>query len=174
MKKAIITSCLFLTVLMGKAQFYKGDTQINIGGGIGLIDGLFAKDSQISDWSQDTFTENWGANLSFEYAIANKLGIGIDGGYLNWAGLSLPTVGPRVSYHFGGSDKFDFYVTGGAVFRFFVTDGIDYDRALPLGRLGVRFKTAKAVGFFAEVGSGASVVQAGLSFRPGRYISKKK
>lgn len=154
------------------AQFSKGDKKINLGVGIGSI----------------------GGNASIEYGIMDDLGVGLfasferpNTGLIGTAlgvryGYNQISIGPRAAYHLNrilnmDDEKFDLYVAGGILYRndSYGSDYSAYRRSvgLPasdsglslLARVGAGFQFSDNLSGFAELGSGGSWLQAGISFK---------
>lgn len=174
MKKTICSSLMTVAMLVfatsAFAQFNKGDKQFNLGVGIGSL----------------------GANTSIEYGIMDDLGVGLFASYerpstgLIGAALGVRysyneiSIGPRAAYHLSrvlnmNDDKFDLYVAGGVLGRF-VNYPDDYWAGIGgtrttytyvslLARVGARMALSDKMAGFAEIGSGGSWVQAGISFK---------
>jgi opacity protein-like surface antigen len=174
MKKLFYPSLMALAMFAfthsASAQFNKGDKQFNLGVGIGSL----------------------GANTSIEYGIMDDLGVGLFASYERpstgligaIAGVRYSyneiSIGPRAAYHLGrvlnlNDDKFDVYVAGGVLGRF-TSYNNDYWQAVGLtrttstsisllARVGARMTLSDKMAGFAEIGSGGSWVQAGISFK---------
>ena len=174
MKKVLLSSLLALTAFFcastsSLAQFSKGDKKVNIGVGLGSI----------------------GANASVEYGIMDDLGVGLFASYerpntgLVGAALGVRysyneiNIGPRAAYHLNRvlnmkDEKFDLYVAGGVLYRhvtypydYWYGSGIDssYGSIRLLARVGAGFQFTNNLSGFAELGSGGSWLQAGISFK---------
>lgn len=172
MKKLSLSSLLALTAMVcfqinANAQFSKGDKLVRIGVGIFSI----------------------GANVSAEYGIMDDLGIGLYGSYerptigfgaFNY-GYSDFQIGPRATYHLNNvlnmkDEKFDLYVSGGLLLRSYGYSD-EYWRAYGynfktrytsvnlLARVGANMNISNNLSAFADLGSGGSWVQAGISFK---------
>jgi hypothetical protein len=172
MKKTFFTSLLALAAIVclqtaSLAQFSKGDKQVKIGIGVFSI----------------------GGNASVEYGIMDDLGVGLYASYerptigfgsFNY-GYSDFQVGPKATYHLNNvlkmkDDKFDLYVSGGILLRsygysddYWKAYGINaktrYTNATLLARVGANMNISKNFYAFADLGSGGSWVQAGISFK---------
>jgi opacity protein-like surface antigen len=173
MKKVFFSSLLALATIVcfqsSYAQFSKGDKKVNLGVGLGSL----------------------GANASVEYGIMDDLGVGLFASYerpstgligaLTGVRYSYNeiSVGPRAAYHLNRvlnmkDDKFDLYVAGGVLYRH-VTYPYDYSSISNLkssygyisllARVGAGFQFSDNLAGFAELGSGGSWVQAGISFK---------
>lgn len=173
MKKVFFSSLLALATIIcfhsSYAQFSKGDKKVNLGVGLGSL----------------------GANASVEYGIMDDLGVGLFASYERpstgligaIAGVRYSyneiSVGPRAAYHLNRvlnmkDDKFDLYVAGGVLYRR-VTYPYDYwygsnlkssyGYISLLARVGAGFQFSDNLAGFAELGSGGSWVQAGISFK---------
>ena len=174
MKKVLLSSLLALTAFFcastsSLAQFSKGDKKVNIGVGLGSI----------------------GANASVEYGIMDDLGVGLFASYerpntgLVGAALGVRysyneiNIGPRAAYHLNRvlnmkDEKFDLYVAGGVLYRhvtypydYWYGSGVDssYGSIRLLARVGAGFQFTNNLSGFAELGSGGSWLQAGISFK---------
>jgi hypothetical protein len=174
MKKMFLSSVLALAALFyihtsSFAQFSKGDKKVNIGVGLGSI----------------------GANASVEYGIMDDLGVGLFASYerpntgLVGAALGVRygyneiSIGPRAAYHLNRvlnmkDDKFDLYVAGGVLYRrvsypydYYYGSGLksSYGYLSLLARVGAGFQFTDNLAGFAELGSGGSWLQAGISFK---------
>lgn len=172
MKKILFSSLLALTAMVclqinANAQFSKGDKLVRIGVGIFSI----------------------GANVSAEYGIMDDLGVGLYGSYerptigfgaFNY-GYSDFQIGPRATYHLNNvlnmkDEKFDLYVSGGLLLRSYGYSD-EYWRAYGynfktrytnvnlLARVGANMSISNNLSAFADLGSGGSWVQAGISFK---------
>lgn len=172
MKKVLLSSLLALAAIFcvhtsSLAQFSKGDKQIKLGVGIFSI----------------------GGNASLEYGIMDDLGVGLYASYerptigfgaFNY-GYSDFQVGPKATYHLNNvlnmkDDKFDLYVSGGILLRsygysddywnaFGYSYKTRYTTATLLARVGANMNLSKNLYAFADLGSGGSWVQAGISFK---------
>jgi hypothetical protein len=177
MKKILpAVSIALLLSVTGFAQkgegsaFSKGTSDINIGVGIGTF-----------YWGSGV-TNTLGVNptFSYEYGVSDKFSVG---GHLSYSAAKFSSygyevkysgilIGPRGSYHFGTSEKFDPYV--GATLGYVivsVSDNTGYPGAkasgLGLGGfLGARYFPGSSVGFHAELGyTSFSFLTAGVSFK---------
>lgn len=172
MKKRFFTSLLALATIVYfqsscLAQWSKGDKQVKIGVGIFSI----------------------GGNASVEYGIMDDLGVGLYASYerptigfgsFNY-GYSDFQVGPKATYHLNNvlsmkDDKFDLYVSGGILLRSYgysddywkaygVSYKTRYTTATLLARVGANMNISNNLSAFADLGSGGSWVQAGISFK---------
>ncbi|WP_273213149.1 hypothetical protein [Runella zeae] len=174
MKKILFSSLLALTAMVclqinANAQFSKGDKKVNLGIGLGSI----------------------GANASIEYGVMDDLGVGLFASYERpstgligaIAGVRYSyneiSIGPRAAYHLNRvlnmkDEKFDLYVAGGLLYRH-VTYPYDYWYGSSLkssygyinllARVGAGFQFTDNLAGFAELGTGGSWVQAGISFK---------
>lgn len=174
MKKVFFTSFLALVSIVcfqnsTFAQFDKGFKKVNIGVGLGSL----------------------GANASVEYGIMDDLGVGLFASYerpstgLIGAALGVRysyneiSIGPRAAYHLNRvlnmkDDKFDLYVAGGVLYRhvsypydYYYGSGLksSYGYINLLARVGAGFQFTDNLAGFAELGSGGSWIQAGISFK---------
>lgn len=166
----LVTSSIALTS-QTFAQFAKGDKIVNLGVG---ISGL-------------------GVNAAAEFGIADNIGVGaffayerrtfsylygsLGGNY----GRSEITVGARAAYHLGEvlklDNKLDPYVAAGLGAWIYTNPYADYDfnrneyvtrsYVLPsfLFRVGTRYAFSEKLGGFADIGTGGSWIQAGVSFK---------
>jgi opacity protein-like surface antigen len=172
MKKMFFTSLLALAAIVcfqtdSYAQFSKGDKQVRIGVGLFSI----------------------GANVSAEYGIMDDLGVGLYASYerptigfgaFNY-GYSDFQIGPRATYHLNNvlnmkDDKFDLYVSGGILLRSYGYSDeywnaygssfkTRYTTATLLARVGANMNISNNLSAFADLGSGGSWIQAGISFK---------
>ncbi len=150
--------------------FGKGTSDVNIGVGIGTF-----------YWGSGV-TNSLGVNptVSYEYGVSDKFSVG---GHLSFSAAKFSAygdvvkytgilIGPRGSYHFATSAKFDPYV--GATLGYVivsVTDNSGYPGAKGSGVglgffLGARYFPGSSVGFHAELGyTSFSFLTAGISFK---------
>ncbi|MEZ4901422.1 MAG: hypothetical protein R2822_06505 [Spirosomataceae bacterium] len=172
MKKIFFTSFLALVALLcfqndANAQFSKGDKLVRLGVGVFSI----------------------GANVSAEFGIMDDLGVGLYGSYERPTigfgtysyGYSDFQIGPRATYHLNNvlnmkDDKFDLYVSGGILLRsygysddYWKAYGVNYKTrytsATLLARVGANMNISNNLSAFADLGSGGSWIQAGISFK---------
>lgn len=177
MKKILsATSIALLLSIASFAQkdesiaFSKGTSDINIGVGIGTL-----------YWGSGV-TNTLGVNPTFSYevGVSDKFSVG---GHLSISAAKITSgpykvkytgilVGPRGSYHFATSEKFDPYV--GATLGYVivsVSDNSGYPGAKASGVgvggfLGARYFPHSSFGFHAELGyTSFSFLTAGISFR---------
>ena len=177
MKKSIFTISTFLFALMSFAQsekgksFQKGVGVANLGVGIGNF-----------YWGSGT-TNTLGVNptISYEKAVSDKFSVG---GNISFSGASFSSggykikytgilVGPRSSFHFATSDKFDPYV--GATLGYVIVNVSDNSGYLGSVKgsgvglgfyLGGRYFASSSFGFHAELGySSFSFLTGGISFK---------
>lgn len=172
MKKGFFLSFLALIAIVcfhteSAAQFSKGDKQVKLGVGIFSL----------------------GGNVSAQFGIMDDLGVGLYAsyersslGYLT-ANYSYSDfqVGPRADYHLNRilnmkDDKFDLYVSGGVLLRswgypdaYWNAYGLGgrtrYTSVNLLARLGANMNISDKLAAFADLGSGGSWVQGGISFK---------
>jgi opacity protein-like surface antigen len=149
------------------AQFSKGDKRVAIG--VGLF--------------------SLGANATVEYGIMDDLGVGLYASYerpsLGYIGINYSysdiQIGPRATYHLNrilnlDNDDFDLYVSGGILLRSYgypdsywnaygLGSRTRYTTATLLARVGGTYNFSEKMALFADLGSGGSWVQAGVSFK---------
>jgi hypothetical protein len=176
MKKMFFSSLLALATIVcfhsSYAQFSKGDKKVNLGVGLGSL----------------------GANASVEYGIMDDLGVGLFASFERpntgiigslagvRYGYNQISIGPRAAYHLNRvlnmkDDKLDLYVAGGVLYRndSYGSDYSTYRKSIGLSasdsgisllaRVGAGFQFSDNLAGFAELGSGGSWVQAGISFK---------
>ncbi len=132
--------------------------------------------------------------LRFEYMLSDKVGIGLDAGYVNtWLEynekdvstntiynykISAPKVHAlfKMNFHFSQSDKLDAFAGFGVGYRnrqFKLetndpTESIDFDSFIPVGlrlNIGVRYFLTDNIGLGAEMGLGGPLLSFGVSAR---------
>ncbi|HVT84097.1 MAG TPA: outer membrane beta-barrel protein [Chitinophagaceae bacterium] len=177
MRKLLFTAfAIFLLSISSFSQkndgmaYGKGTSDLNIGVGIGTF-----------YWGSGV-TNTLGVNptLSYEYGVSDKFSVG---GHLSISSAKYSSfgydvkytgvlIGPRGSYHFATTEKFDPYV--GATLGYVivsVTDNTGYPGAKASGVglggfLGARYFPGNSVGIHAEIGyTSFSFLTAGVTFR---------
>ncbi|WP_247235751.1 hypothetical protein [Telluribacter sp. SYSU D00476] len=142
------------------AQYEKGDKLLNVGIGLGTYGygGI-------------------GLGGSFEVGVHDAISVGALGGYSSRGYLgyrwSVLTIGARGSYHFNellnlNDERFDLYAGLGLAYRNINYGGIydSYgDGVSLLAHIGGRYYFKPSTALFAELGSGFSVLHAGVAFK---------
>ncbi|HEV7349146.1 hypothetical protein [Telluribacter sp.] len=143
------------------AQYEKGDKLLNVGIGLGSYG-----------------YGNIGFGGSFEVGVHEAISVGVLGGYsgtsyigYNW---SVLTIGARGSYHFNellnlDNEQLDLYAGLGLAYRNYsyggIRDNFGYNPIGLLSHIGGRYYFKPNMAAFAELGSGFSALQVGLTFK---------
>jgi opacity protein-like surface antigen len=197
MKKMYLMAVIAIAAINVNAQdaaFYQGSSTVTIGYGFPNIGKSILKIGNSAGVTDSKITGVGPIHVKYEYAVSDKVGVGVSLGYVSFAdeytqdnGGAAPYkykdaitsfgILARFNYHFGGNEKVDPYVGLGAGYNNWTAktttndpDGIGNTFTIPIkigfeGGVGVRYYFTPNIGAYAELGYGKSILQGGLAFK---------
>lgn len=182
-----------ISVNAQETAFYQGSSTFTIGYGFPNIGKSILKIGNSAGVTDSKITGVGPLHAKYEYAVSDKVGVGVSVGYVSFADeYTQNSGGPtykykdaitslgilaRFNYHFGGNDKVDPYVGIGAGYNNWSLktttndpDGTGNSITIPIkvgfeGGVGVRYYFTPNIGAYAELGYGKSILQGGLAFK---------